>query len=173
MMKFMYRTKTAVIFLLAALILLGVCIYMIARPISFGMEYYHESTYQGKEFSGVMKFSPDNTMVNRNTNFDIEMTSRYYYKDGYIFFTSAETDEDYAKEVKWIDDNFTEALNMPFYASRINAFKIVAEGIGDYDTTYTCKSAIIFVVLCVSVELIVMGFSGASFILSKKAKYKE
>ena len=175
-MKFLSSTKTAIILLIIAAILLGVCICVAVRPISYGLGYYNKSTYAGREFQGVMKFNADNTMTNRNTNFDIEMKSYYYYKDGYIFYTLAETDKEYAEEVKWIDENFAEASATPFYASKINAFKIVAVGIDDadgYDTSYTCIPVIIFVVACGVVDLVLIGLACVSFVLSKKAKYKE
>ena len=172
-MKFLSCTKTAVILFLVAVILLGVCVYMVARPISYGFEYFHKSTYEGNEFQGVMMFSSDNTMTNKNTNFDIEMKSRYYYKDGYIFFTLAETDKAYAEEVKWIDDNFEEAVDTPFYAAMVNAFRIVSEGLDDYDATYTCTPAIVFVVGCGVLELVLVGLAVVSLILSKRAKQKE
>ena len=53
-----------------------------------------------------------------------EMKSRYYYKDGYVFFTLAQTDEGYKKEIISINENFDEAIKTPFYADKINSFQL-------------------------------------------------
>jgi hypothetical protein len=141
---------------------------MIARPISLGMGYHNQTEYDGGVFEGTMKFHSDGTMVNTNTNFNEELKSRYYYKDGYIFFVLAETDEDYKKEISSINKNFDEAIKKPFYADEINAFQlVVTEGDG-FATVYTCKSAIVFAVIAGVVEVVLIGFTAVSLFLLKK-----
>ena len=58
-----------------------------------------------------MIFYADNTMAIRNTNFDEEYKSYYYYKDGYIFFPLAEAE--YEAEVSAINEDFEAAVNAP------------------------------------------------------------
>ena len=71
-------------------ILLCFYIYMIARPVSYGMKYHTEYEYEGVAFEGTLIFNADGSMVNLNTNFSEELISRYYYKDGYIFLILSE-----------------------------------------------------------------------------------
>jgi hypothetical protein len=143
---------------------------MIARPVSFGMAYHNETVYEGGTFEGTMKFYADGTMVNSNTNFEEEMESRYYFKDGYVFFTLAQTDEAYDEEVAFINKNFDEATKMPFYADEINAFKlVVTEGDG-YATVYTCTPAIVFAIIGGIVIAALIGATCVSLILFKKKR---
>lgn len=165
--------KIAVICLVVAVLVLAINIYLIARPISYEWGYYAEDEYQGVQFGGAMKFNPDGTMVLRNSNHGREMKSYYYYKDGYIFFTIAETDEAYEEEVAYINKNFEEALNTPFYADKINAFRLTADGPDGYTIVYTCTRAIVFVIIGGVIELALIGLACVKLIASKKAKHKE
>lgn len=170
MKKFLACTKTTIILLIAAVISLGFYVYMLARPISYGMEYHNESVYEGGTFEGKMTFYPNRTMVNRNTNFDEEIKSRYYYKDGYIFYTLAETDEEYEEEIASINENFDKAIETLFYADEINSFKLIATEGDGFVTVYTCKPAIVFAIVGGVVELVIVGFALASVILGKKKR---
>ncbi len=168
MKKFLSCTKTLIALLVIIVISLGFYTYMLVRPISYGMNYHNETVYDGGVFEGTMKFNFDGTMVNRNTNFEEEMKSRYYYKDGYIFYTMAETDEDYEKEVANINENFDEAISTAFYADEINAFKLVAAEDDGYSTEYLCMPAIIFAVVGAIFELVLIALTLASLIIRKK-----
>jgi hypothetical protein len=168
MKNLLSNKKTAIILLVASILLLGFYAYMLARPISYGMAYHNETEYEGGVFEGTMKFYSDKTMVNTNTNFEEEIESRYYYKYGYVFFTMAETDEAYDEEVDFINKNFDEATKMPFYADEINAFKlVVTEGDG-YETTYTCTPAIVFAIIGGVVAAALIGATCVCLILFKK-----
>lgn len=162
--------KTVIILLIITIISIGFYAYMLARPISYGISYYNETVYDGGTFEGTMKFYSDGIMVNRNTNFNEEIKSRYYYKDGYVFFTMAETDKEYEEEIASINENFDEAIKMPFYADEINSFKLVASEGDGYTTVYTCMPAIIFAVVGGVIELILISLICISFILRKKTK---
>ena len=165
-------SKTAIVFLALAIVFLGLYTYMLARPISYAMGYHNESAYDGRSFEGTMKFYSDATMVNYNTNFNEEMQSRYYYKDGYVFFTMAQTDEEYEKEVATINENFDEAIKTPFYADEINAFRLVLSESDGPTMVYTCTPAIIFAVVGGVVELLFIALAAVSFVLYKKSKCK-
>ena len=167
------RTKTAVILLLVTILSLGVYAYMLARPISYGMPYHNEIVYEGVAFEGTLRFYPDGTMRNKNTNFDEEQNNYYYYKDGYVFALMAETDAEYEAEVAYINENFQEAVAAPFYAAKINAFRQVAVGLDDYVTTYICMGAIIFTLAGGVVALALIVLTVSSFVLRKKEKDKE
>lgn len=161
--------KTTIILLIITIISIGFYAYMLARPVSYGMGYHNQTEYDGGVFEGTMKFHADGTMVNFNTNFNEELESRYYCKDGYIFFVLAETDEEYEKEVASINENFDEAIKKPFYSDEINAFQLVATEGDGFTTVYTCKSAIVFAVVGGVVELALIAFTVAvAFICKKK-----
>ena len=160
----------AIILAVAAVVLLAMGIYGATRPISYGASYYNASYYEGEEFRGTMVFYTDNTMVIRNTNYDEEYKSYYYCKNGYVFFSLAQTEAEYQEEVAAIDADFEGAVNTPFYASKVNAFKLTSEGLDDYATTYTCKPAIFMAIAGGVVELILIVFTIVSFATPKKNK---
>ena len=172
MKKILSCTKTAVILLLVTVLALGFYTYMLARPISYAMPYHNEIVYEGVAFEGTLRFYPDGTVRNKNTNFDEEQNNYYYYKDGYVFALMAETDAEYEAEVAYINENFQEAVAAPFYAAKINAFRQVAVGLDDYVTTYTCTGAIIFAAAGGIVALALIVLTVSSFVLCKKAKGK-
>ena len=172
MKKILACTKTIIILLAATIISSVFYGYMLARPVSFGMGYHNVTVYEGGTFEGTMKFYSDGTMVNRNTNFDEEIKSRYYYKDGYLFFTMAETYDEYEIEVASINENFDEAISMPFYADKINAFRLVAEEVDGYATVYTCTPAIIFAVAYGVIELMLISMISISLNLRKNRNVK-
>lgn len=172
-MKKPSRKIIAAICLVVAILVLALNIYLIARPISYGWGYYAEDEYQGIQYEGAMKFNADGTMVLRNSNHGREMEAYYYYKDGYIFFTMAETDEAYEEEVAYINENFEEALNTPFYADKINAFTLKADGPDGYTVVYTCTQAIVFAIIGGVIELALMGLAFANLSAHKKAKQEE
>lgn len=168
MKNILFNKKTAIIFLVITIIFIGFYAYMLARPISYGMSYHNKTEYDGGVFEGTMKFYSDNTMLNRNTNINQQIESRYYYKNGNVFFTLAETDEDYADEVAFINENFDEAVKMPFYADEINAFRMVATEGDGFETVYNCTSAVIFAIVGGVVILALAAFTAVAFILCKR-----
>ena len=172
MKNILSRVKTAVILLLVTVLALGFYAYMLARPISYAMPYHNEIVYEGVAFEGTLRFYPDGTMRNKNTNFDEEQKNYYYYKDGYIFALMAENDAEYETEVAYINENFQEAVAAPFYAAKINAFRQVAVGLDDYITTYTCTGAIVFAAAGGVVALALIVLTVFSFVLCKKEKNK-
>lgn len=169
MKKVLSSLKASVILLLATVIAIGFSAYMLLRPISYGMDYHNETVYEGAVFEGVMTFCRDGRMANRNTNFDGEMMSYYYYKNGYIFFTLAETEEAYEEEVRYIDEHFEEEVESPFYAAQINAFRALLLGPDGYATVYTCNTACVFAAVAGAVVLVLLGLTCVSLILRKKA----
>ena len=165
--------KTAIVLLIITVLFLGFYAYMLARPISYGMSYHNEIVYEGEAFEGNLKFYRDGTVLNKNTNFDEERKDYYYYRDGYIFTLMAQTPEEYEQEVAAINENFEQAVDRPFYASKINAFRQVAEGLDSYVTTYTCTGAIVFAAVGGVFALAFLALTLVSFLLSKKARTKE
>ena len=156
------------------IILLVIGIGGMTSPIAYGSVYYHASNYEGDDFSGSMIFYPDNTMVVRNTNLDEDMKLLYYYRDGYIFFTAAETEAEYYHEVKAINEDFEAAINTPFYASKITAFKLTSEGLDDdYSTVYVCQNSSMMAAAWVVIEVALVISIAVSVIRHKKRNQTE
>ena len=158
----------ALVLSVVAIALLVVGIYGMTRPMAYDSDYYHTSFYEGEDFNGTMTFHTDNIMVVNNTNFDEEFKSYYYYKDGYIFFALAETEAEYEAEVAAINEDFEGAVNAPFYASKINAYKLTSEGFDGFTTVYLCKSSIMMTVVWAAIELALIGFIFAALNRCKK-----
>ena len=161
---------TALILAVMAIALLAVGIYGMTRPMSYGSDYYHASFYEGEDFNGTMAFYSDNTMVIRNTNFDEDYKSYYYYKNGYVFFTLAQTEAEYQEEVAAINADFEGAVNAPFYASKINAFRLSSKGPDGYESVYICQNSVMMLLAWGVTELALIGFAIASLIRGKKEK---
>lgn len=170
MKKILSKTKTAIILLIATILLVGSYVYIVASPVTYGMKYRNETVYEGEVFKGSLKYSPDGKVVGENTNFDEPFEMYYYYKDGYVFNLVATNDEEYEAEVAYINENFDEASSTPLYASKTNAFKQVAVGLDEEVTTYTCIGAIIFAIVGGVFALALTALTVSSFILSKKSK---
>ena len=162
-----------VIFTVLAIALLVVGIYGMTRPLAYGCDYYHAVFYDGEDFNGTMTFYSDNTMVIRNTNFEEDIKLFYYYKNGYVFFGMSQTESEYQEEVAAIDADFEGALNTPFYASKINPFKLSSEGPDGYKSIYLCQSSIMLIVPLVAIELILIGFGIAPVIFREKDKSED
>ena len=158
----------ALILAVIAIVLLVVVIYGTSSPMSYGCDYYHAAFYEGEDFNGTMAFYSDNTMVIRNTNLDEDYKAYYYYKNGYIFFILVQTEAEYQEEVAAINADFEGAVNAPFYASKINPFKLSSEGPDGFTSVYICQSAVMMAVVWCAIELALIGFAIASVIRGKK-----
>lgn len=170
MKKVRFCRKTVWVLAVIAIIWLAVGIYGMTRPMSYDTSYYHAVSYEEEVFNGTMMFHADNTMVIRNTNFDEDYKSYYYYIDGYIFFTLAKTEAEYQDEVAAINADFEGAVNTPFYASKINAFRLSSKGPDGYESVYVCQNAIMMAVVWGAIELSLIGFTTAFVIRGKKHK---
>ena len=173
MKKILSNIKAAIILLAVAVIALGFYGYMLLRPISYGMPYQNVTEYVGGYFEGTQTYYPDGTVVTRNTNFEGELVGHYYYKDGYIFSIVSETDEEIEAEIAEINADFEGALEIPFYAGKIDAFKQAPLEVEGYTTVYTCNSAVVFAVAFGIFELALIALTAFSFVLAKKTKVND
>ena len=169
---FAYK-KTAVFLLVITILTSAVYGYLLTSPIAYGMPYRNETVYDGYSFEGVMYFEANGVLKNCNSTFEEVIESRYYYKGGYVFFLLATTDEEYAQEVAQINANFRGSVDTPFYAAKINAFKVVATGPDGYEMIYTCTPAFYQAAAAGAVILCLAGITVISFMLAKKQKAKE
>ena len=166
--KIFTSAKTVIAVAAIAILFLAFYVYMLARPISYGMEYYGENTYEDSVFKGSYVFNSDDTMIIENTNFDEPMEYRYYYKDGYYFNLIAQTEDEIAAEIADINNNFEEAVNTAFYATKINAFRSVSVGPDGTESVSVCNGAVAFTIFCGFLELALIGFAVLLFVLYKK-----
>ena len=172
MKKLLSSSKTAVILLIVTILSLGAYVYMLARPISYGMPYSNKSEYEGVTFEGYLKFYPGKKMLNYNSNYNEEIEFFYYYKDGYIFSLMATTDAEYEEEVAYINEKFEEAVNSPFYSSTTNAFKHVNVGPDGTEAVYTCIPAIVTAIAGGVIEVLLVALTGVSFCFAKHSEKK-
>jgi hypothetical protein len=170
MKKVLSYTKTTIILLAVTVLFLGFYVYMLARPISYGMSYHNETVYEGVTFEGTLKFGTNGKVLNKNSTFKEAFENYYYYKDGHVFTLMAKNDVDYEAETAYINKNFDEAVASPFYAARINAFRQINVAPDGYTTTYTCNGAVIFAIAGGVGALALIALTASSFVLSKKAK---
>ena len=173
MKKILSNIKAAIILLAVTVLALGFYGYMLLRPISYGMPYHNVTEYVGGYFEGTQTYYPDGTVVTRNTNFEGEAIGRFYYKDGYVFSLMAETDEEIEAEIAEINADFEAALEIPFYAGKIDAFKQIPKEVYGYTSDYTCTSAIVFAVAFGIFELALIALTAFSFVLAKKTKVND
>ena len=162
--------RMAFILLVATIITLGFYVYMVARPISYGMPYCVEIEYDGETFEGSMTFKPDTTLLYRNTNFDGEMKSRYYYKNGYLFFVMAQTDKEYEEEVEIINESLENSVIEPLGAYKISAFTLGMSDDDGGEFVYTCTGATLFAWIGGAFELILVALTCVAAALSLKSK---
>ena len=170
MRKILMNKKVVVVLMVLTIISFVFYEYMIARPISYGMSYYTSTEYEGEVFKSAVVFHSDGTMVTKNTTFETEIRSYYYNKGGYHFLLSAQTEDAFTEEKEWIDANFEEALAMPFYAYKINAFKLTGEGPDGYKVVYKCYQSIVFAVAGGVFELAMISFTLTLWIARKRKK---
>lgn len=163
----------AIVAFTLALLLLGGVIFLAARPISYNMIYFgvQDDDYGRYEASHV--YTRNKFEIAKNTNYDLPWTGFYYYKDGYIFALYAETDEHYELEVEQINTRWEEALQVPFYSSKINAYVKIATRPDGAVTHYYCKRAIALTVIGGVLTLAFAALGTTSVILNKKAKKAE
>ena len=165
------RIRTLIL-VVVAIVWLAVGIFGVTCPMAYDTSYYHATFYEGEDFNGTMTFHKDNTMAVNNTNFDEEFVCYYYYKDGYIFFPVGMTQEEYEEEVAAIEADFEGAVNAPFYASKINGFRLSSEGLDGYTSVYICQSSVMMAIVWGVVQLVLLGFTVAAVLRGKK-KYEE
>ena len=164
--------KTAVILVIVAVVYLCLYGYVLTRPITYGLPYSHTSMYDDEMFEAVMVFYEDNTMVTRSSNFDGEFQSWYYYKDGFVFFTMAQSEAEYLDEVAMIEANFDEAVSTPFYAAKTSVLRADALGMDDFATTYLCTYAMNCAGFFGAIGAILVILACLSCARCKKAKKK-
>ena len=170
MKKLLSCKTTAVLLLLVTVLFLGFYAYMLARPISYGMVYRNETVYEGEVFEGEITFYRNGRMKNENTNFDQPIEGYYYYQDGYVFSLMAQSEAEYEAEVEYIREHFDDALELPFYAARINAFRHRAIGLDDDVTSYVCTDLGTFAALGGALALSLAAAALSSLILSKRSR---
>lgn len=169
MKKFLTSKKTLTILLVITILMTAFYTYMLARPISYGMEYYVNEKVAGYDFESSIVFGRDNKLVLKNSNFDEPLENYYYYKNGYVFYATIETEEEYKAAVEEINKDWEAAINKPFFATKINAFTLT-NSIEDVTVVQHCQGAKTFAIAFGVLEVCLIALTVTAFVLQKKPK---
>lgn len=177
-MKKILSNKITLFLILAITILFLVFyIYMLARPISYGMEYSIaddvnfkvDGEEQSAYFESTTVFHNNNKVSIKNSNFDETIEYYYFYKDGYVVTCTAKNDAEYKAEVEEIQANWDNLIKDELYVSKINAFNLSSVS-DDIDMVQKCNDMITFSILAGILEVILIALTVTCFIFNKKSK---
>ena len=151
-------------------------IIMLARPISYGMNYKYSTSVEGEELTTIVNVKNNKTAIMTvKTEFTtIETEMWIYYHDNYIYIVGSKEEmkeSDYDAEVLYIEDNRAEAMN--YYKDesmlfKTGAFKMEVEG-----DELKCNGAVVFSILMGIVEMALIGLAITSSIFALKKKPEE
>ena len=178
MKKFLSKLPVMITFVALSVVLLGVYIYMLARPVSYGMAYKYSKKTDADNYYTTSIVVQNNkkaklTATGKELGIDMKETMTYWIVtkgDKFAVVGVLETDiplvptmteEEYNEVIKLIPDEFwnTDA------ATKCNAFKFTADG-----DTYTCTGAIVFAIVGGIIELALISFATLSVIFFIKKK---
>lgn len=175
-----------------AVLFLAFYIYMIVRPVAYGMKYGFsgETTFNvgGEEITS--SFNVDKVFRSNNeaviSNYDTNVLDAklyYYYQDGYIVLCDVDTEEAFEAEKKEIQsewDNIMDLVNreegrvltqeedyLLTNVYKVNAFKLVSQAEG-FNEAEVCNGTIIFTVLGGVFELVAIGLTVTCLLVAKK-----
>ena len=180
MKKFLKKLPVMITLVALSVVLLGVYIYMIARPVSYGMAYkYSKKTDENNYYTNsiVVQNSKKVKMIasGKTLGTEVKKTMTYWVvtkANKFAVVGIAETDmpvptiteEQYNEIVKLLPDNFWESDE----AVECTAFKFTVDG-----DTYTCTGAIVFAVVGGVVEACLLTFACLSVVFFIKDKKKK
>lgn len=175
MKKFLSKLPVMIISIILSVALLVFYIVMLARPISYGMNYKYTTTEEGTEVSIIINVKNKKTaIVSSQTEYSFYSSEIWiYYSDNYIYLVGAKesmSETDYDTEVLRIKDNRASA--MAEYKEgemllKTSAFKMTIEG-----DELKCTGAIVFAIVMIIVELAVITFAilSAVFTITNKKR---
>ena len=171
MKKILSKATYPIILLVIAALFLAFYVYMIARPISYGMEYHFKGTVLGYEFETTTVFKTNNKALFINESLEEPQESYYYYhKGGWIFMCYAANEEEYLAEVERIKADLEGTQASEMYAFRISAFSYSYGDPADgSEVVQTCAFAKNFAVVGALVELFLIAITAVAFTRRKKA----
>lgn len=168
------RKSTLITLLAITVLFIGIFVYTVARPISYGLAYTSTNYYDGIRFdrSDVYHVGNQMTLTNSNEEYSSGMDFYYYYSNGWVFNCVATNDEEYAAEVEAINADFDNKVNELFYAFKINAFTCSYSNPLEPESSITnvCGGAIAFAIAFGVMSLVSIALSAFSFLLYKKSK---
>ena len=166
------KTKVALSLLIFTVIFLSLYTYMLARPISYGMDYHNEMVYDGIHLEGRITFHLDGTATITSEDNNTSVEQPWYYLNGRMFFLRGMTEQERADEIEYINQNFEEVAADPYYSANFNAFAYTNDYFEPH-IIYACKSLIVFAVSGGVFAIFMIYLTVRSFVLSKKAKCKK
>lgn len=167
MKKFLKKKGTKIGFIVAAAVVLLLLVVMCVRPVSVGFTYSGKVNTMGTETSVYYKINSFNKFkaIQKSGSSSVESTKWYFTNDGY-FVPTGNVDTTTKEEFKNLKKEALDGWNadiMKEYGTKVNAFRMT-QG----DETLTCVGAIVTVVILGVIELALIGFVVASFVVSKK-----
>ena len=179
MKKFLKKLPVMITFVALSVVLLGVYIYMLARPVSYGMAYKHsEKTDENNYIEQTIVVQNNKkakvTINGKVMGFEMKVTGGAWIAikgNKALFVGTSEgldevvmTEEQYNEAVKLLTDESFKSED----AITSNAFKMTMDG-----ETYTCTGAIVFAAVAGAVELCLLTFACLSVIFFLQDKKKK
>lgn len=172
MNKILKNKKFLIALVVVYLIILGGIIFLSARPISYNMEYHGVREDEYGYFEGTQLFRRDDIYIVENTNYELPISSFYYYKDGYVFSLSAPTREYCEIEIGYINNDWEYALTKDFYAKEINAFRLISVRPTGEETIFYCETVLALTITAGVIDLGILGLIIYSIVLNVNDKKK-
>lgn len=168
MKKFLSKKSTKILFIILTIVLTAVYVYMLVRPISYGMTYKNETTALGITTTREATFLSSKKMkVTTTTGSSTKTVEQWIYCQGgkvvVVDPTGVMTEELYNMAVDTQEERDALIKGATY---NLNAFG--GEGLaGDYK----CAGAVAFAIVGGVVELVLITFTALTFVFaSKKAK---
>lgn len=173
MKKFLSKLPVMIISIILAVALLVFYIVMLARPISYGMNYKYTTTEEGMEVCIIINVKNKKTaIVSSQTEYSFYSSEVWiYYSDNYIYLVGSKenmSETDYDTEVLRIKDNRASA--MAEYKEEKMLFKTSAFKMKIEDDELKCTGAIVFAIVMIIVELAVVTFAILSTVFTITTK---
>ena len=191
MKKFLSKLPVMIVFVVLAVVVLGLYIGILARPVSYGMTYSGAipmDPASEETIDSEMKFINSRIVIVEATMSDgTESMRMWYLRDGNKIITLGYvasddstsgydmTEEDYNTAVEQYfsatEEEKTAMIEMLGGYAEINAFTM-----GDETASLTCTGAVVFAVIMGVVEIALIAFAVLSvvfFVLKKKKPQTE
>ncbi len=168
MKKFLGKKSTKILFIILTIVFTAVYVYMLVRPISYGMTYKNENTVFGVTTTKEVTFlSSKKLSVKTTTGSSTNIVEQWIYCNGgkvaIVDISGLMTEDTYNKAV---DTPEERDLLLKAAVYELNAFG--GEGLAG---EYKCVGAVAFAIVGGVVELVLITFTALTFVLaSKKTK---
>ena len=170
MKKFLGKKSSKILFIILTLVLTAVYIYMLVRPISYGMTYKNETTALGITTTREVTFLSSKKMkVTTTTGSSTSTVEQWIYCQGgkiaIVDATGLISEETYNKLIE-SEDSKNAYIKGATY--NLNAFG--GEGLAG---EYKCTGAVVFAIVGGVVELVLITLTALTFVFASKKGAKK